>query len=51
MEAADDEIRHFMAWVGRHDGIWLSPEGAATLAGARRAGEAPIVRGDGALPA
>jgi threonine synthase len=79
VEAADDEIRHFMAWVGRHEGLWLSPEGAATVAGARRmvkegqlgagsrvvlfntatglryphlvAGEAPIVRGDGALPA
>ncbi|MBW2307413.1 MAG: threonine synthase [Deltaproteobacteria bacterium] len=33
---SDDEILHFMAWVGRHEGIFLSPEGAATVAGAHR---------------
>ncbi len=32
----DDEIRHFMAWVNRHEGLFLSPEGAATIAGVRR---------------
>lgn len=36
VEASDDEIRHFIAWVGRHEGLFLSPEGAATVAGARR---------------
>jgi threonine synthase len=36
VEAGDDEIRHFLPWVGRHEGLWLSPEGAATVAGARR---------------
>ncbi len=33
---SDEEILHYMAWVGRHEGIFLSPEGAATVAGARR---------------
>jgi len=32
----DDEMRHFMAWVNRHEGLFLSPEGAATIAGVRR---------------
>jgi threonine synthase len=31
----DDEMRHFMTWVARNEGILLSPEGAATVAGAR----------------
>jgi threonine synthase len=34
--ASDEEILHFMHWVGRHEGIFLSPEGTATVAGARR---------------
>jgi threonine synthase len=33
---SDDEMRHFMAWVDRHEGLFLSPEGAATIAGVRR---------------
>ena len=36
VEATDDEIREFMAAAGREEGLLLSPEGAATLAGARR---------------
>jgi len=36
VEASDDEIRHFLAWVARREGLFLSPEGAATVAGARR---------------
>ncbi len=36
VEAGDAEIRHYLAWAGRHEGLFLSPEGAATVAGARR---------------
>jgi threonine synthase len=32
----DEEIRHFMGWMGRHEGMFLSPEGAATVAAVRR---------------
>jgi threonine synthase len=36
VEAGDAEIRHFLAWTARQEGLFLSPEGAATVAGARR---------------
>ena len=32
----DDETLHFMAWVNRQEGLFLSPEGAATIAAVRR---------------
>ncbi len=36
VEASDDEIRYFMGWAGSREGLLLSPEGAATVAGAHR---------------
>lgn len=32
----DEESLHAMAWVNRHEGLLLSPEGAATIAAVRR---------------
>jgi threonine synthase len=32
----DAETLHFMSWVNRHEGLFLSPEGAATVAAVRR---------------
>jgi threonine synthase len=32
----DEEIKYYMKWVAHHEGLSLSPEGAATVAGAHR---------------
>jgi threonine synthase len=32
----DAETLHFMGWANRHEGLFLSPEGAATIAAVRR---------------
>ena len=32
----DAETLHFMGWMNRHEGLFLSPEGAATIAAVRR---------------
>jgi threonine synthase len=32
----DEESLRFMRWANRHEGLFLSPEGAATLAAVRR---------------
>ena len=36
MGVPDAETLHFMGWMNRHEGLFLSPEGGATIAAVRR---------------